>query len=323
VNLAEPAWTVAAIIATEPYTAGPRRIGFYTLAATALFVLVSGSLIFLLVRRVQGRTAELEAANLHLERENAVERIRAQVFSMQEANDLDQVVLALGREFQGLKIQFHNCGLQIVGQGGTHAERIALRANDQAVERGQASGWHEHISVYEAWHNQTGRLPRRPGKGQPLNPYGEDNLLKAGVRSVVDVPFRHGTLALSSELPNAFWPPDIEILQAFAAAIEGAYARHLDFQRLEESNLLIEQATRHKSDFLARMSHDLRTPMNAIIGYTRILLRRAKEKLGPRQFKNLENIESSAQNLLKLINGILDLSRIEAGHVGVSRKRWI
>ena len=95
-------------------------------------------------------------------------------------------------------------------------------------------------------------------------------------------------------------------------------------QRLEEFNTVladanyeIQMATQRKSDFLARMSHDLRTPMNAIIGYTRILLRRARDVLGERQYRNLENIETSSNNLLSLINDILDLSRIEAGRVDI------
>ena len=86
---------------------------------------------------------------------------------------------------------------------------------------------------------------------------------------------------------------------------------------LEEANQQIQEATQHKSDFLARMSHDLRTPMNAIIGYTRILLRRAKDALEPRQYRNLENIQVSADHLLSLINDILDLSKIEAGRMEV------
>ncbi|MBT6629252.1 MAG: HAMP domain-containing histidine kinase, partial [Gemmatimonadetes bacterium] len=89
---------------------------------------------------------------------------------------------------------------------------------------------------------------------------------------------------------------------------------------LEEANLQVQEANRLKSEFLARMSHDLRTPMNAIIGYTRILLRRSKDSLEPRQFRNLENIRTSADNLLGLINDILDLSRIEAGRVVLSEE---
>ena len=89
-----------------------------------------------------------------------------------------------------------------------------------------------------------------------------------------------------------------------------AYTRYLDFEKLEEQNREILENTRNKSEFLSRMSHDLRTPMNAIIGYTRILLRRAKGILEDRQYRNLENIHTSADNLLSLINEILDLPHI-------------
>ena len=61
-------------------------------------------------------------------------------------------------------------------------------------------------------------------------------------------------------------------------------------RELEAANREIREADRRKSEYLARMSHDLRTPMNAIIGYTRILLRRARGDLAERQYSNLENI---------------------------------
>ena len=88
-------------------------------------------------------------------------------------------------------------------------------------------------------------------------------------------------------------------------------------QELQQANQQIQQANRHKSDFLARMSHDLRTPMNAIIGYTRILLRKAQDRLDDRQYRNLKNVQTSADHLLILINDILDLSKIEAGRTDI------
>jgi signal transduction histidine kinase len=86
---------------------------------------------------------------------------------------------------------------------------------------------------------------------------------------------------------------------------------------LARANAEIEAATRNKSQFLRRMSHDLRSPMNAIIGYTRVVLRRSRDRLDERQVRNLENIGTSSNNLLSLINDILDLSRIEAGRIEV------
>jgi signal transduction histidine kinase len=89
------------------------------------------------------------------------------------------------------------------------------------------------------------------------------------------------------------------------------------YEQIQEQNRQVQEASRLKSDFLARMSHDLRTPMNAIIGYTRILLRKSRDQLDERQYKNLENIQISADNLLALINDILDLSKIESGRMEV------
>jgi signal transduction histidine kinase len=89
------------------------------------------------------------------------------------------------------------------------------------------------------------------------------------------------------------------------------------YEQIGQQNLQIQEANRLKSDFLARMSHDLRTPMNAIIGYTRILLRKTRDVLDDRHYKNLENVNLSAHKLLALINDILDLSKIEAGRIDV------
>jgi signal transduction histidine kinase/ligand-binding sensor domain-containing protein len=88
-------------------------------------------------------------------------------------------------------------------------------------------------------------------------------------------------------------------------------------RQLEAANHEVQQATQRKSAFLASMSHDLRTPMNAIIGYTRILKRRLQDQVDERQLQNLYNIEASSNNLLSLINEILDLSRIEAGRIEI------
>jgi signal transduction histidine kinase len=75
-------------------------------------------------------------------------------------------------------------------------------------------------------------------------------------------------------------------------------------------------ASRAKSDFLANMSHELRTPLNAIIGYSELIEEEAAER-GDSYMLDIGRIASSGRYLLSLINGVLDLSKIEAGKMDV------
>ena len=77
------------------------------------------------------------------------------------------------------------------------------------------------------------------------------------------------------------------------------------------------EANAAKTKFLANMTHELRTPMNAIIGYTEILLEETRERNLVQIYDDLEKIGGSAKLLLQLINEILDLSKIEAGKMEI------
>jgi two-component system sensor histidine kinase/response regulator len=79
-----------------------------------------------------------------------------------------------------------------------------------------------------------------------------------------------------------------------------------------------EAATRAKSDFLASMSHELRTPLNAIILYSELLQEEAEDQGQQSSITDLQRIQSAGKHLLELINGILDLSKIEAGKMTLS-----
>jgi PAS domain S-box-containing protein len=83
---------------------------------------------------------------------------------------------------------------------------------------------------------------------------------------------------------------------------------------LEIRNREVEKANRLKSNFLATMSHELRTPLNAIVGFADLLERQTAGPLTQKQERFVRHVKESSRHLLALIDGILDISKIEAGH---------
>lgn len=86
-------------------------------------------------------------------------------------------------------------------------------------------------------------------------------------------------------------------------------------ETVEEALVEAENANRAKSNFLSNMSHDIRTPMNAVLGFTRLAQDHVEEKEVVQGY--LEKISSAGNHLLNLINDILDMSRIESGKLSI------
>ena len=113
---------------------------------------------------------------------------------------------------------------------------------------------------------------------------------------------------------------------AHTEAISRSIEEHDNRLREEKDRLAMEQlcaaneaANRAKSQFLANMSHEIRTPLTGILGFTELLLKGADEGNAAEREDFLHAIHTSATHLLELINDILDLSRIEAGRMEISR----
>ncbi|HEX5020866.1 MAG TPA: sensor histidine kinase [Candidatus Binatia bacterium] len=79
------------------------------------------------------------------------------------------------------------------------------------------------------------------------------------------------------------------------------------------ANAKLEEVSQHKSRFLANVNHELRTPVSAIIGYARLVLRATEGQIASLQKENLQDLLNNAERLLNLIDGLLDFARIEAG----------
>jgi PAS domain S-box-containing protein len=87
---------------------------------------------------------------------------------------------------------------------------------------------------------------------------------------------------------------------------------------LRHARALAEAASAAKTEFLASMSHELRTPLNAILGFAQLLQRDKKTPLTSRQQERVEHVLRGGEHLLRLIDDVLDLARIEAGRVLIS-----
>lgn len=122
-------------------------------------------------------------------------------------------------------------------------------------------------------------------------------------------------------LPQALRLPGPEALRI----INRQLAAEIEEHRLTEGELVgakdrAEFANRAKSDFLATMSHELRTPLNAVLGFSEALAMQIFGPLNERQREYLGYVSKSGNHLLQLINDILDISKIDAGRLGLERE---
>ncbi len=142
-------------------------------------------------------------------------------------------------------------------------------------------------------------------------------------------PFIIGVVDVQSPHLNAFDQDDLHLVSTLASNLAILVERVRLFnevemaraalqeraQALEVANARLKELDRFKDQFLASVSHELRTPLNSIIGYADVLLKGILGDLTPQQAGGVQNILTSAEDLLALINAILDFSKIKAGRM--------
>lgn len=129
-----------------------------------------------------------------------------------------------------------------------------------------------------------------------------------------------GLLAVAFAEPHTVNETQARGLRTIARLVSVAKENADLVNELRDNNIQLERANRLKSEFLASVSHELRTPMNAIIGYTKLMLDGLAGELNEQQHADLTRVAQAADNLLGLINGILDLAKIEAGKMELNNE---
>ena len=279
----------------------------------------------------QRQREELRASNAHLAR------------LLEQSDTLQEIgrELAAQRDLQTL--------LQLVCRGARRLLRADYTAVATATDTQGSTRWVAVDGVRSELYRGATFLPHQGMAGRTIDRqapvvvenFGENRdfpveefVISAaeGMRSGLAVPlFRReqavGALIVGFRQPHTVGDEDIQLATAIAAyasvAIENArLMSELSTERdrvaqraveLHEKNVEIERANHLKSEFVANMSHELRTPLTSILALSQMLLDGLDGALNEEQNKQVSIIERNGENLLRLINDILDLSKIEAG----------
>ena len=139
----------------------------------------------------------------------------------------------------------------------------------------------------------------------------------------------NGVLVIDGASPSgqAWSAEEVNLLQSVAVQFGIAIAqRNLTLKeesyrhQLEQARRAAEKANQAKTSFLARMTHDLRTPLSAILGFTRLF--QEDQTLSPKQRETINIISDSGEHLLAVINDTLDMAKIEAGKVELNSEKF-
>jgi signal transduction histidine kinase len=124
-----------------------------------------------------------------------------------------------------------------------------------------------------------------------------------------------GALSVTRKTPGPFADEVVELLKTFATQSAMAIQNARLFREIAEKGKQLEIASHHKSQFLASMSHELRTPLNALLGFNEMILGEVYGPVSEDMQPPLEQMQTSGKHLLRLINNVLDLAKIEAGRM--------
>jgi signal transduction histidine kinase/HAMP domain-containing protein len=272
--------------------------------------------------RIRERTVELEERGIALERSLREVRALGEVSrTIGSSLDLAGVLTTVADHARRLAAA-EACG---IFEAETPRARLAVVASvglDESalstLERAPVSAGTEDVDPIEQA-LADGQTVQVSDIAMEVNLARRDEYLRVGFRALLALPIgRTGashTVVVFRRAPGPWDHRALELLATLANQSRVAIDNARLFRELENRSRLLAAASRHKSDFLANVSHELRTPMNAILGFNEMILDQVYGEVPEDLRRPLVDIQQSGQHLLRLINDVLDLSKIEAGRM--------
>ena len=304
------------------------------IAACAAVLLVATQLILMFDAQLVARTARLAQTNEQLvtevrEKQQAERALRSSVEELRVLGSIGQLVnstLNLQTVLSTIitqAVRLSGADAGTIYEYDEHDKSFVPRANFGVSEMMIAELRDARIRMGETIIGQCGlqRAPVQVVDVELETDYRLHDLLsREGIRALMAVPLLReertiGAMAIRRKAAGAFSQGDVDLLQTFAAQSVLAIVNARQYQEIHDKGLQLEAASQHKSEFLANMSHELRTPLNAVIGFSEVLQQRMFGELTDKQGEYVDDINSSGQHLLSLINDILDLSKVQAGRM--------
>ena len=319
-------------IRTVARNAGLTSPGFATAAFVVAILLLLGVLIWLTALSLNRTDRERRLVDLAQRRaENRLAvlfRISELIRTLQDPNELSYAVA----EQVGIHLDVRRClfnetdverDLEIVHRD--YCDGVPSVAGEHRISEYSSITSHEMELGQTVVNNDSKTDPRTAADyHRSYEPSGE--------RAYIAVPLmREGkwvaSLWASVDQPREWTREEVGLLQAVAertwTAIEKLRAeaeRERLLQSVEEARDAAEKANQLKDEFLATLSHELRNPLNVILGYSELLLRMREIEQSPRLVQMGEALRRNAQSQSQLINDLLDLSRLQRGKISLNQE---
>jgi signal transduction histidine kinase/nitrate/nitrite-specific signal transduction histidine kinase len=289
---------------------------FYIFANQSATAIENRWLLEGLEEKVMKRTKELEAANMELKEFGIRLHKLYEISFSTKTNAKEFAKLILEETVRMLDVDAASVGS--VSEGEWAAYAVAER-KDFGIKEGMRFPLNE---VYCGVVSDTIKPLLIDNAAASEEFKNHPDLLKHGVVSYLGVPVfigeeLFGVLCTFSKSPYYYTEYELILHQLLSKRLEFEFVKERYENKLRTAMIQAEDASRAKSEFLANMSHELRTPLNSVIGFSEVLTDGLAGSITDEQKEYIQNIWKSGKHLLSLINDILDLSKIEAGKMGL------